>query len=138
MPLDKMPDPTQYVPTHKSVVLHIQQNPVACIIDSDSDHRLHYQSLDESSEIRATLTGFLNKHEDAGLLLGLQLKIQSQETIFEYVVYPTEEFVDAVIFTESIFIIDEKMGQLYHLKKIITDQFVKTKSEFNKFQDMLK
>ena len=27
VPLDKMPNPEEFVPTHKSTVLHIQENP---------------------------------------------------------------------------------------------------------------
>ena len=70
--------------------------------------------------------------------MGFKLKIQTNDDFFEYTVYPSEEFIDTVIFNESIFIINEKFDQLFHLKKIITDQFVKTRVEFEKFQKTLK
>ena len=82
--------------------------------------------------------GFLNKDEEFGLLMGLKLKIQTKDDFFEYTVYPNEEFVDAVILNESIFIINEKLENLFALRGITTDQFVKTKSEFEKFKKILK
>ena len=33
MPLDKMPDSEEFVPTHKSTILHTKGKPVACIFD---------------------------------------------------------------------------------------------------------
>jgi len=32
-----MPNPEEFVPTHRSVVLHIKENPVSCIVDTVSD-----------------------------------------------------------------------------------------------------
>ena len=46
--------------------------------------------------------------------------------------------MDAVILHESIFIISEKLENLFALKGINTDQFVKTKFEFEKFKNILK
>jgi hypothetical protein len=40
--------------------------------------------------------------------------------------------------TESIAIINKKLENLFLLQKIMTDQFVKTRSEFEKFQKILK
>jgi hypothetical protein len=71
------------------------------------------------------------------LLIGFKLQIQTDSEFFEYTVYPNEEFVDTVILNESISIINEKMETLFTLRKIVTDQFVKTRSEFDKFQKML-
>ena len=68
--------------------------------------------------------------------MGFKLQIQTISESFEYTVYPNEEFIDAVIFNESISIINEKMKNLFTLRKIVTDQFVKTRSEFNKFKKM--
>ncbi len=132
MPLDKMPDSRAFAPTHSSAVLHIRGKPVACIID-DASSALQYKSLFDDPSLRASLVGFLNKHDDLGLLMGLKLQIQTDSKSFEYIAYPNEEFVDAVIFDESICIINEKMENLFLLKRIVTDQFVKTQSEFEKF-----
>ena len=45
-------------------------------------------------------------------------------------------FSNEIIFNETIFLIDEKMNQIFSCK-ILTDQFVKTKSEFEKFKKLL-
>ena len=134
MPLDKMPDSADYALTHHSKILHIKGNPVACIIDAQNESR--YLSLKDDSDLKASLTGFLNKHDDLGLLMGFKLRIQSEDKSFEYTVYPNEAFIDTVIFDESIHIINDEFENLFSLRKIITDQFVKTKSEFEKFKKM--
>ena len=136
MPLDKMPDSEQFIPTHKSTILHIKGNPVACIIDQNPKNKLRYEKISHNTDLKASLIGFLNKDEDMGLFLGFQLKIQAGEDYFEYTVYPNEEFIETVIFDEMIFIIDENLENLFSLK-IMTDQFVKTKSEFDKFQKLM-
>jgi hypothetical protein len=135
MPLDKMPDPDEFVLTHNSKVLHIKGNPVACILDNQNNSR--YASLPNDPSLRANLMGFLNKHDDLGLLMGFKLKIQTDTEIFEYTVYPDEEFIDTVIFDESIHIVNDSMENLFSLRKIVTDQFVKTRSEFDKFKKMM-
>ena len=137
MPLDKMPDSDEFIPTHKSTVLHTKGEPVACIIDQDSQNKSRYTSVANDSSLQVSLIGFLNKHDDLGLLMGFKLKIKTDTEFFEYIVYPNSEFIDTVIFNESIFIINEKLENLYFLEKIITDQFVKTKTEFDKFQKMI-
>jgi hypothetical protein len=136
VPLDKMPDSDEFIPTHKSTILHTKGEPVACIIDQDSNES-RYQLISDDPSLQVSLTGFLNKHDDLGLLMGFKLKIKTDTEFFEYTVYPDPEFIDTVIFTESIFIINKKLENLYFLKKIITDQFVKTKTEFDKFQKMI-
>ena len=136
MPLDKMPDSEEFVPTHNSTVLHTKGKPVACIID-DTQNDSRYASLPNDSTLKASLIGFLNKHDELGLLMGLKLKIQTDTNFFEYTVYPKDEFIDAVIFDESIFIINDKLENLFSLRKIVTDQFVKTRSEFDKFKKMM-
>ena len=133
MPLDKMTNTEDYAPTHKSIILHIQGKPVACLIDNEND----YDDVNENPSLRANLTGFLNKDEELGLLMGFQLKIKTDDQFFQFTVYPDEEFIETVIFDERIFLINEKMDPLFSLK-INTDQFVKTKSEFDKFQKMIK
>ena len=135
MPLDKMPDPDEFIPTHNSRVLHVKGSPVACIIDSQNDSR--YASLPNDPSLRASLTGFLNKHDELGLLMGFQLKIQTDTEHFAYTVYPDEQFIDTVIFDEAIHIINDSMESLFSLRRIITDQFVKTRSEFEKFKKAL-
>ena len=137
MPLDKMPNSDEFIPTHKSAILHTNGEPVACIVDHDSQNESRYNSILNDSSIQVSLIGFLNKHEDLGLLMGFKLKMKTDAEFFEYTVYPDSEFIDTVIFNESIFIINEKLENLYFLKKIITDQFVKTKTEFDKFQKMI-
>ena len=136
MPLDKMPNSEEFTLTHNSTVLHSKGKPVACIID-DTQNDSRYASLPNDSTLRASLTGFLNKHDDLGLLMGFKLKIQTDTESFEYTVYPNEGFIDTVIFDESIFIINDKMENLFSLRKIVTDQFVKTRSEFDKFKKMM-
>ena len=132
-----MPDSDEFIPTHKSTILHTKGEPVACIVDHDSQNESRYTSMVDDSSLQVSLIGFLNKHDDLGLLMGFKLKIKTDTEFFEYTVYPDSEFIDTVIFNESIFIINEKLENLYFLKKIITDQFVKTKTEFDKFQKMI-
>ncbi|RMW40210.1 MAG: hypothetical protein EA446_00485 [Nitrosopumilus sp.] len=132
MPLDKMTNTEDFAPTHKSVILHLQGKPVACVIDNENN----YDDVNDNPTLRANLTGFLNKDEELGLLMGFQLKIKTDNQFLQFTVYPDEEFVETLIFDERIFIINEKMDPLFSLK-INTDQFVKTKSEFDKFQKML-
>ncbi len=132
-----MPNSDKFIPTHKSITLHTKGEPVACIVDNDSQNEFRYNSILNDSSIQVSLIGFLNKHEDLGLLMGFKLKMKTDAEFFEYTVYPDSEFIDTVIFNESIFIINEKLENLYFLKKIVTDQFVKTKTEFDKFQKMI-
>ncbi|MDH3656585.1 MAG: hypothetical protein OEM77_00405 [Nitrosopumilus sp.] len=136
MPLDKMPDSEQFIPTHKSTILHTKGKPVACIIDQNPQNKLRYEKMLNHPDLKASLIGFLNKAEDLGLFMGFKLKIQADDDFFEYTVYPNDEFIETVIFDEIIYIIDEKLENLFSLR-IITDQFVKTKSEFDKFQKMI-
>jgi len=138
MPLDKMTNPEDFIPTHKSTVLHINETPVACIIDEDVKNRSRYDSLSGNTSLRASIVGFLNKDEDLGLLMGFKLKIQTDDDFFEYTVYPNDELIDTIIFEESIFIINKKLENLFLLQKMMTDQFVKTRSEYEKFQNMIK
>ena len=135
MPLDKMPEPDEFVLTHNSKVLHTKGNPVACIIDNQNDPQ--YASLPNDPSLKASLIGFLNKHNDLGLLMGFKLKIQTNTESFEYAVYPDEVFIDTVIFDETIHIINDSMENLFSLRKINTDQFVKTRTEFEKFKKMI-
>ena len=135
MPLDKMPEPDEFVLTHNSRVLHTNGVPVACIIDNQNDSK--YASLPNDPSLKASLIGFLNKHYDLGLLMGFKLKIQTDTESFEFTVYPDEEFIDTVIFDETIHIINDSMENLFSLRKINTDQFVKTRSEFEKFKKMM-
>ena len=136
MPLDKIQDIEKYIQTHESLILHIKGNPVACIVEEMFENKIKYDSLEKKSEIKASLSGFLNKHEEIGLLMGFKLRIQVGEQIFEYTSYPTDEFIDTVIFNEKIFVIDGQMNQIISFK-ILTDQFVKTKSELDKFKKLL-
>jgi len=136
MPLDKMPDSDEFIPTHKSTILHRKGEPVACIIDQNSQNEPRYHAMINDHSLKVSLIGFLNKHEDLGLLMGFKLKIQTNTEFFEYTVYPNDEFIETVIFDESLFIINDKLDQLYSLRKIMTDQFVKTKTEFDKFKKM--
>jgi len=130
-----MPEPDEYVLTHNSKILHTKGNPIACVIDSQNDFR--YVSLPDDPSLKASLIGFLNKHDDLGLLMGFKLKIQTDTESFEYTVYPDEEFIDTVIYDETIHIINDSMENLFSLRKIVTDQFVKTKSEFEKFKKIM-
>ena len=136
MPLDKIENIEEYVKTHESLVLHIKNNPVGCIIEENNENKSKYSLIEKKSEVKASIRGFLNKHEDVGLLMGFKFKIQINNEILEYTSYPNEEFIDAIILNEMIFVIDSKMKQIFSCK-ISTDQFVKTKSELNKFQKIL-
>jgi len=138
MPLDKMPNSEEFMATHNSVILHVQGTPVFCIVDEKSENYLEYENIKNDSSLRASLVGFLNKDDELGLLMGFKLKIQTNDNYLEYTVYPNDECIDAIIFTESIFIINKKLENLFSIQKIITDQFVKTKSEFDKFKKMTK
>jgi hypothetical protein len=138
MPLDKMPDSEEFMATHKSVILHVKGTPVACIVDENSENILRYDAIKNDTSLRASLVGFLNKDDELGLFMGFKLKIQTDDDFLEYTVYPNDELIDTIIFEESIFIINEKLENLFSIQKIMTDQFVKTKSEFEKFQKMIK
>ena len=136
MPLDKIDDTEKYVQTHKSLILHIKNNPVGCIIEENNENKSKYSIIEKKSEIKASIRGFLNKYDDEKLIMGFKFKIQINNEILEYTVYPNNEFIDAIIVTEMVFIIDNKTKQIFSCK-ILTDQFVKTKSEFDKFQKIL-
>ena len=137
MPLDKIENIEEYIKTHELLVLHIKNNPVGCIIEENNDNIIKYSEIGKKSDVKASIRGFLNKHEDVGLLMGFKFKIQINSETLEYTAYPNDEFIDAIILNEMIFVIDSKMKQIFSCK-ISTDQFVKTKSELNKFQKILK
>ena len=136
MPLDKIEDTEEYAKTHESLILHIKNNPVGCIIEKNNENKSKFSLIKKKSDVKASIRGFLNKHEDAGLLMGFKFKIQINDEILEYTVYPNDEFIDAIILNEMIFVIDNQMKQIFSCK-ILTDQFVKTKSELDKFQKIL-
>ena len=136
MPLDKIEDTEEYAKTHESLILHIKNNPVGCIIEKNNESKSKYSLIEKKSDVKASIRGFLNKHEEAGLLMGFKFKIQINDETLEYTVYPNDEFIDAVILNEMIFVIDNQMRQIFSCK-ILTDQFVKTKSELDKFQKIL-
>ena len=136
MPLDKIKDTEKYAKTHESLILHIKNNPVGCIIEKNNENKNKYSLIEKKSDVKASIRGFLNKHEEAGLLMGFKFKIQINDETLEYTVYPNDVFIDAVILNEMIFVIDNKMKQIFSCK-ILTDQFVKTKSELDKFQKIL-
>ena len=136
MPLDKIEDTEEYAKTHESLILHIKNNPVGCIIEKNNENKSKFSLIKKKSDVKASIRGFLNKHEEAGLLMGFKFKIQINDETLEYTVYPNDEFIDAVILNEMIFVIDNKMKQIFSCK-ILTDQFVKTKSELDKFQKIL-
>ena len=127
-----MSNPDNFVMTHRCLVLHVGGNPVACILDGENESR--YGSLKDCSDLKAGLVGFLNKHDDLGLLMGFKLQMRTETELFEYTAYPDDGFVDAVIFGESIHIINDRLENLFSLRGIVTDQFVKTRSEFEKFK----
>ena len=132
-----MPNSEEFIPTHKSTILHVNGTPIACIIDNNLENKSRYDTIEKSS-LRASLVGFLNKDEALGLFMGFKLKIQTDDDFFEYTVYPNEQFIDTIIFEESIIIINKKLETLFSIQKIMTDQFVKTRSEFEKFQKIIK
>ena len=132
-----MPNSEEFIPTHKSTILHVNGTPIACIIDDDLQNKSRYNAIEKSS-LRASLVGFLNKDEELGLFMGFKLKIQTDDDYFEYTVYPNDQFIDTIIFEESIVIINQKLETLFSIQKIMTDQFVKTRSEFEKFQKIIK
>ena len=136
MPLDKIEDTEEYDKTHESLILHIKNNPVGCIIEENNQNKSKYTLIEKKTDVKASIRGFLNKHEGDGLLMGFKFKIQINDEILEYTVYPNDEFIDAVILNEMIFVIDNQMRQIFSCK-ILTDQFVKTKSELDKFQKIL-
>ena len=136
MPLDKIERTENYIQTHKSLVLHIKNNPVGCILEKSDVNKNKYLSIEKKLEVKASIRGFLNKQDNQKLFMGFKFKIQINNEILEYTSYPNNEFIDAIILNEIIFIIDSKMKQIFSCK-ILTDQFVKTKSEFDKFQKIL-
>ena len=135
MPLDKIEDTEKFIQTHKALILHIRNNPVACIVEENFENISKYTSFENKSKLKASLRGFLNKHEEIGLVMGCKFKIEINQELLEYTVYPSTDFIESIIFNETIFLIDNKMNQIFSCK-ILTDQFVKTKSEFEKFKKL--
>ena len=103
MPLDKIDDTEKYVQTHKSLILHIKNNPVGCIIEENNENKSKYSIIEKKSEIKASIRGFLNKYDDKKLVMGFKFKIQINNEILEYTSYPNGEFIDAIILNEIIF-----------------------------------
>ena len=136
MPLDKIEDTEEYAKTHESLILHIKNNPVGCIVEENNQNKSKYSLIEKKADLKASISGFLNKHEEGDLLMGFKFKIQINNETLEYTSYPNDEFIDAIILNEMIFIIDNQMKQIFSCK-ILTDQFVKTKSELDKFQKIL-
>tara|TARA_B110000116_G_scaffold156136_1_gene135126 strand:+ start:133 stop:549 length:417 start_codon:yes stop_codon:yes gene_type:complete len=136
MPLDKIQNTEEYNETHESLILHIKNNPVGCIVEENNENKSKYSLIKKDSDVKGSIKGFLNKHEDIGLFMGFKFKIQINDDILEYTSYPNDEFIDAIILNEMIFVIDNQMRQIFSCK-ILTDQFVKTKSELDKFQKIL-
>ena len=81
MPLDKIETTEDYIPTHQSVVLHSNGNPIACILDKIESNKVRYETISKPS-LKASITGFLNKDEELGLLFGFKLQMKSGETFF--------------------------------------------------------
>ena len=136
MPLDKINSTEDYAPTHQSVVLHSNGKPIACIFDKIASNAARYEAISKSN-LRASITGFLNKDNELGLLIGFKLTMKTDDDFFEFTVYPNDEFIDAIIFDESVCIIDKKLNALFYLKNIVTNQLVKTKTEYDKFKKIL-
>ena len=44
MPLDKVENTEKYVQSHKSLVLHIKNNPVGCIIEENDENKSKYST----------------------------------------------------------------------------------------------
>ena len=49
MPLDKIENIEEYVKTHESLVLHIKNNPVGCIIEENNENKSKYSSIEKKS-----------------------------------------------------------------------------------------
>jgi len=58
MPLDKIQDVEKYIQTHKSLILHIKSNPVACVVEETFENKSKYDSLENKSSVKASLRGF--------------------------------------------------------------------------------
>ena len=115
MPLDKIENIEEYTQTHKSLVLHIKNNPVGCIVEENLQNKIKYSTIEKKSNIKASIRGFLNKHEDGSLLMGFKFKIQISNEILEYTSYPNNEFIDSIILNEMIFVIDNQMRKYFFL-----------------------
>ena len=50
MPLDKIEDTKEYVKTHESLILHIKNNPVGCIIEENSKNESKYLSIKKNQK----------------------------------------------------------------------------------------
>ena len=131
MPLDKIEDTEEYAKTHESLILHIKNNPVGCIIEKNNENKSKFSLIKKKSDVKASIRGFLNKHEEAGLLMGFKFKIQINNEILEYTVYPNDEFIDAIILNEMIFVIDNKMKQIFSCKILIAPSLVSSKLAAN-------
>ena len=51
MPLDKIEDIKKFIQTHKALILHIRDNPVACIIEDDLENISKYTLFENKSKI---------------------------------------------------------------------------------------
>ena len=47
MPLDKIERTENYIQTHKSLVLHIKNNPVGCILEKSDVNKNKYLSIEK-------------------------------------------------------------------------------------------
>jgi hypothetical protein len=45
MPLDKIKDTEKYAKTHESLILHIKNNPVGCIIEKNNENKNKYSLI---------------------------------------------------------------------------------------------
>ena len=78
MPLDKIESTEDYAPTHQSVVLHSNGNPIACILDCTQSNQEQYEKISKSN-LKASITGFLNKDDELGLLFGFKLRMKTND-----------------------------------------------------------
>ena len=46
MPLDKIKDTEKYAKTHESLILHIKNNPVGCIIEKNNENKNKYSLIE--------------------------------------------------------------------------------------------
>ena len=50
MPLDKIEDTKEYDKTHESLILHIKNNPVGCIIEENNKNKNKYSSIEKNQK----------------------------------------------------------------------------------------
>ena len=57
MPLDKIEDTEEYAKTHESLILHIKNNPMGCIVEENNQNKSKYSSIEKKNRCKSKYQG---------------------------------------------------------------------------------